>query len=57
MKLFETTVNIGGLLRCMFTTLYKLSPDREVTDGETIKCDFCKQEIVLMHGVWYWKKS
>lgn len=59
MKLSDTKIHIGGLMRCCINTVYTLDPDGDYQDGEYD----CKYEepgnaqILLKDGVWQWNEA
>ena len=61
MKLEETKLNIGGLMRCCIKTLedwMDAHKDDDVADGTKIKCRWCKNgQMVLEGGIWMWDKQ
>ncbi len=57
MKLKDTKINIGGLMRCCLETIETLNPDYELKDGMIIDCKYehpGNKQIILQNGVWRW---
>ena len=57
MKLKETKVNIGGLMRCCLETIEHLDPDYDFPDGFVLDCKYEEKgnkNIILVKGVWKW---
>ena len=57
MKLTETKVNIGGLMRCCLETIETLDQDVDYPDKYVIDCkyeDVGNKNIILENGVWRW---
>lgn len=58
MKLKETKVNQGGLMRCCLLSLSEHvneNPDREVVGNEVIDCNYCSNgSMIHEEGVWRW---
>ena len=61
MKLKETKVNQGGLMRCCLSTISQYVEDHLEDDAENLTLD-CKhekpgnQQIKLVDGLWSWNK-
>ena len=57
MKLCETKINIGGMLRCCIATIQELDPEQEFENGLELDCKYEKsgnKSMVLDSGVWKW---
>jgi len=55
MKLSETKINFGGLLRCCIDTIDTLPSDVEYDDGVIIDCKHetkNNRNIILREAVW-----
>ena len=61
MKIHETTLNIGGLLRCCTRTLddlYMKYPNKDYPDQTIVTCHYCKKPtLILDGGVWRWNRE
>lgn len=53
MKIDDTQVDHGGLMRCCLETLHsKLG--RDVLNGDILPCNHCNESMILVDGVWRW---
>ena len=60
MKLSETRINTGGMLRCCIDTICTLDKDIDFKDESIIDCKYEEtgnQSIILKNGVWRWNES
>ena len=58
MRMTETRVAIGGLMRCCLGSLNRLAEDDpEVSEGDILGCDYCKSSMILEGGRWRWHKE
>lgn len=57
MKLLETMLAPGGLMRCCTGTFGAQDFEREVTDGEVLPCDHCSSSMILDNGTWRWNRE
>ena len=59
MKLNETKISIGGLMRCCIATIEEQDPDKEYKNGDIIDCKFEEggnKNIILKDGIWQWNR-
>lgn len=59
MKLKETRINIGGLMRCCLETIERIDPNIELEDKMVIDCMYEQpgnKNIILENGVWRWNE-
>ena len=57
MKLKDTTINTGGMLRCCVATIDELNKDTDYPDGFVLDChyeEYGNKSILLKDGVWQW---
>ena len=60
MKLYETKIKPGGLMRCCIETIDTLTDtldDVDYPDGYVLDCKYEKsdnQTIILLDGYWQW---
>lgn len=60
MKVDETRLAIGGLMRCCTGTLSKWAQehqDEELEDGTIVECEYCSESMILDNGTWRWNKK
>jgi hypothetical protein len=57
MKMGETKISIGGLMRCCIGTLDESDLDREVHSGDVVHCKWCKSSMILEEGLWRWYRE
>lgn len=59
-KVEETSILMGGLMRCCIDTIACLDPKHEFEDGEIIDCKWepiRNYKILLIQGTWRWNES
>ena len=59
MKLYETKIHMGGMLRCCVATIQDLYPEQEFENGLELDCKYEKtgnKSIILIDGVWKWNE-
>ena len=59
MKLNETKVSIGGLMRCCLDTIDTLDTTVDYPDGHIIDCKHetkGNKNIILKDGIWQWNR-
>jgi hypothetical protein len=57
MKLKDTTINTGGMLRCCVATIDELDKNMDFPDGLVLDCKYespRNKSILLKDGVWQW---
>jgi hypothetical protein len=57
MKLKDTYIDQGGLMRCCLETIYELDPEKDWPNKIVIDCKHEKpgnKSIRLVDGVWQW---
>jgi len=55
MKLHQTKVHTGGMLRCCIDTIINLDPETEFDEGQVVDCKHERtgnNSIVLRNGAW-----
>lgn len=63
MKIHDTVVNQGGLMRCCLETIHQFAiedAEREVEEGHILDCKYEKPgngRIILNNGAWRWNKE
>lgn len=57
MKLKDTRIRIGGLMRCCLETIYQLPPDTDYTEGIVVPCKHCSSSVILEDGKWRWNRE
>lgn len=63
MKMNDTEVNQGGLMRCCLETIHQFAMEdveREVEEGHILDCKYEKpgnKRIILQNGAWRWNKE
>lgn len=55
MKMEETKINIGGLLRCCLQN-FQEQDSKEVNENDIITCKYCGEDIILKGNIWEWKR-
>jgi hypothetical protein len=57
----DTSIRIGGMLRCCIKMLGDIPDDAIVNSGEIKKCPYCAGSAILRGpdeaGKWYWEAS
>ena len=60
MKLTETKINMGGMLRCCIDTINTLDESIDYQNKIIIDCKHEKpgnQSIILLDGIWQWNQN
>lgn len=60
MRMDETKVAIGGLMRCCLHTLGSVPDDKVVAEGETLDCMYeapGNKQMILIRGRWRWNSE
>jgi len=60
MKLDDTVIKTGGMLRCCITTVQELDPEQEFENGLELDCKYEKagnKSIILIDGAWQWNSD
>lgn len=60
MKVDETRIEQGGLMRCCIQTIAELGPNTDYPDGTIIDCKYEKagnKSLMFLSGVWRWNDA
>ena len=58
MKIDETGIKMGGMMRCCIKTIMDTPLGTQVQPGEKLKCNWCKGGVVLNGSrMWEWDES
>ena len=51
-------IHQGGLMRCCLLTYTEIAPPGGMAkEGDTMRCSYCNERMVLRDGVWKWDNA